>query len=194
MRILMVAPPGAGKGTQAVRLAEHFDIEHLASGEMLRQELDAGTPLGEQVRTYVESGDLVPDDLVLRLVLDRVLAAAKRGGYGLDGFPRTLAQATASYEEAGSRRDVSLQAVVHLRVEREELRRRLLGRARKEGRHDDTPEVIEHRLAVYDRQTEPLIELYRDRGILVSVDGGGSADEVTAQLLEALVGFGAART
>jgi adenylate kinase len=190
MRILMVAPPGAGKGTQADRLAKHYGIEHLASGEMLRDELAAHTDLGERVRPYVERGDLVPDDLVMRLVLDRLAAAADRGGYVLDGFPRTVKQAETAYEEAkrhtAEGTDPRLQAVVHLKVGRAELRRRMKARAEDEGRSDDTDSVIEHRLDVYEEMTEPLLRFYRDRNLLISVNGEGSIDEISAELFDAL--------
>jgi adenylate kinase len=195
MRILMVAPPGAGKGTQADRLAEHFGIEHLASGDMLRDELAAHSELGERVRPYVERGDLVPDDLVMRLVLDRLTAAAERGGYVLDGFPRTVKQAETAYEEAkrhtAERVDPRLQAVVHLAVGRDELRRRMQARAEDEGRSDDTAAVIEHRLDVYEAMTEPLLTFYRDRNLLISVDGERSIDEISADLFHELDHLGA---
>jgi adenylate kinase len=195
MRILMVAPPGAGKGTQADRLAQHFGIEHLASGDMLRDELAAHSELGERVRPYVERGDLVPDDLVMRLVLDRVTTAAEHGGYVLDGFPRTVKQAETAFEEAkrhaAERVDPRLQAVVHLNVRRDELRRRMRARAAAEGRSDDTASVIEHRLDVYEAMTEPLLKFYRDRNLLISVDGERSIDEVTAELFDTLDHLGA---
>jgi adenylate kinase len=184
----MVAPPGAGKGTQATRLAEHYGIEHLASGDLLRQEMAAATPLGVAARAYVERGDLVPDDLVLRLVLDRAVSAAGRGGYVLDGFPRNVEQAEAAYEMARGHPDLSLQVVVHLEVGLAELRRRMLARAGEASRSDDRAAVIDHRLDVYDEQTRPLLDYYRDRGILVSVDGDRPVDEVTEQLFEALDG------
>jgi adenylate kinase len=190
MRILMVAPPGAGKGTQAERLADRFGIEHLASGEMLRQELDAHSELGERVRPYLDRGDLVPDNLVMRLVLDRVKSASAKGGYVLDGFPRTVKQARTAYEEsqrqAEDGTDARLQAVVHLNVSREELRRRVKARAVVEGRPDDTDAVFEHRLDVYEAQTEPLLQFYLDRDLLMSVDGERTIDEVTAELFDAL--------
>jgi len=190
MRVLMVAPPGAGKGTQADRLAKHYDIEHLASGDMLRDELAAHSELGEKVRPYVERGDLVPDDLVMRLVLDRLAAAAERGGYVLDGFPRTVKQAEAAYEEAkrhvSDGTDPRPQAVVHLDVGRNELRRRMMARAEAEGRSDDTASVIEHRLDVYEEMTEPLLRFYRDHNLLISVNGERSIDEISDDLFDAL--------
>lgn len=191
MRILMVAPPGAGKGTQAERLAQHFGIEHLASGEMLRDELAAGSEVGEKVRPYIDRGDLVPDELVLRLVLDRMLAAAERGGYVLDGFPRTLKQAHATDRAAvdhltAGGTDARLQAVVHLAVGRAELQRRMRARGDADGRTDDTAAVIAHRLEVYETETEPLLAYYRDQDLLVSVDGERSIDEVSRDLFAAL--------
>ncbi len=193
MNILMVAPPGAGKGTQAKRLAERYGIEHLASGDLLRHELAAGSPLGEAAKDYVERGDLVPDDLVMRLVLDRAFVAAKHGGYVLDGFPRNRQQAEAAYAMTGQDEDLTLDAVVHLAVARDELRRRMLARASAEARSDDQAAVIDHRLEVYDRQTEPLLDYYRDRGLLVTVDGERPIDEVTEHLFDVLDGVQAGR-
>jgi adenylate kinase len=186
VNILMVAPPGAGKGTQAEALAEHYGIEHLASGDLLRAELAAGTEIGRAANEYIRRGDLVPDDLVLRLVLDRAVTAAGNGGYVLDGFPRNRDQAAAAYEMARSKKELTLDAVVHLLVEREELRRRILARGAEDARSDDRASVIERRLQVYDEQTEPLLQYYRDRGILLSVDGGRPVDEVTKELIDTL--------
>ncbi len=186
MRILLVAPPGAGKGTQATRLASHFGIEHLGSGDLLRQEMATGSELGRQARSYVDRGDLVPDELIMRLVLDRTFAAAERGGYVLDGFPRTLSQAETAWDEARAHQEVGLQAVVHLAVPDSELRRRRKARA-GEGRDDDAEAVFEHRLQVYAQLTAPLLEFYGDeRGILVTIDGNRPVDAVTADILAAL--------
>jgi adenylate kinase len=186
MRILMVAAPGAGKGTQAERLAERYSIEHLASGDLLRQELRAGSDIGRAAEVYVRRGDLVPDELVMRLVLDRVITAARNGGYVLDGFPRNRGQAEAAAAMVRSHPDLSLDAVVHLEVARDELRRRMLARAATDDRSDDRASVIDHRLEVYDAQTQPLLEYYEDRGILVDIDGSLPVDEVTAALIAAL--------
>jgi adenylate kinase len=179
----MLAPPGAGKGTQATRLAAHFRIEHISSGDLLRQQVEAGTDLGQRVRGYVEQGDLVPDDVVMTVVWDRVRATSS--GFVLDGFPRTLEQAKAA-RELGRRHGITLDAVVYLRVRRDELLRRLGERAGTESRADDRGDVIRHRLDVFDAVTGPLIDYYRDRGILVSVDGEGPVDEVTGAILEQL--------
>lgn len=186
LRVLMLAPPGAGKGTQAKRIAARFEIEHIASGELFRREIAAGTEIGQLSSDYLSRGDLVPDDVVIKVVLPKLVAAAQAGGYVLDGFPRNVHQAEMAYEVASSHDDVTLQAVLHLRVGRDELRRRMLARARSEGRGDDTAATIEHRLEVYDRQTQPLLEYYHARGLVFDVDGERDPDQVTREILELL--------
>jgi adenylate kinase len=186
LNLLMVAPPGAGKGTQAKRLGEIYGIEHLASGDLLRHELAVGSAIGVAAREYVERGDLVPDNLVMRLVLDRAFIAAKKGGYVLDGFPRNREQAEEAYAMTGQHEDLTLDAVVHLEVARDVLRARMLARGAVDDRSDDRTAVIDHRLEVYDRQTQPLLEYYRERGLLLSVDGERPVDEVTELLVAAL--------
>jgi adenylate kinase len=155
MRLLMVAAPGAGKGTQAAKLSSHYGVVHLSSGDLFRKEVAAGTAIGRIARGYLRRGDLVPDDLVMQMLAGPVLRAARDGGYVLDGFPRTLRQAEEAYAWAKQSEGVELQAVVHLVVARDELMRRLLARSEKEGRADDTLSTIEHRLDVYDSETEP---------------------------------------
>ena len=184
MRLLMVAPPGAGKGTQATRLARQYRIAHLSSGDLFRREVAAGTEIGRQAAAYLARGDLVPDSLVLEMLAPVVLEAAAQGGYVLDGFPRTLAQAEEAYAVATRVAGIELQAVVHLEVSRDELLRRLLARAQQDGRVDDTEAVITHRLEVYDRETAPMLEFYAGRGLVVDIDGEQSVDEV----FEATVG------
>lgn len=184
MRLLMVAPPGAGKGTQAGRLAAHYGIAHLSSGDLFRHEVASGTRIGREAGAYLSRGDLVPDGLVLEMLAGPILEAAARGGYVLDGFPRTLTQAEQAYQVAQQVSGVELQAVVHLQVGREELRRRLLARARTEGRGDDTGAVIEHRLDVYDSETAPMLDFYAGRGLVVDVDGEMPVPEV----FDAIVG------
>jgi adenylate kinase len=182
MRLLLVAPPGAGKGTQARRLAEHFGIEAISSGDLLRQEVAAATPLGVAARSYLDRGDLVPDELVRDMVLARVLEANAKGGFLLDGYPRNLAQA----EEARClARDhgITIDAAIYLAVRREELLRRLLGRAGTESRGDDQEATIRHRLEVFESQTRPLLEYYRERGLLLSVDGEQTVESVTADII-----------
>jgi adenylate kinase len=178
MRLLMVAPPGAGKGTQAAKLASHYGVAHLSSGDLFRKEVAAGTPIGRIAAAYLKRGDLVPDDLVMQMLAGPVLRAARAGGYVLDGFPRTLRQAEEAYAWAVQVEGVELQAVVHLIVSRDELLRRLLARADAEDRTDDTIEVIEHRLDVFDNETEPLIGYYAGRGLVVDIDGEQPVEQV----------------
>ena len=186
MRILMIAPPGAGKGTQGALIAAHFDIPHIATGDLLRDHVARGTDLGQAVKAYLDRGELVPDQIVLDMVRDAMIAAkAAGGGYVLDGIPRNMEQARAAYEigrELGMTADVAL----HLQADDAELTRRLLARAALEHRSDDTPEVIAQRLALYYQVTAPIVAWYRERGILVSVDAMRSAPEVGREILVAL--------
>src|SRR5690349_5723401 len=186
MRILMIAPPGAGKGTQGALIAAHFTIPHISTGELLRDHVARGTALGQAVKTYLDRGELVPDQIVLDMVREAMIAAkAAGGGYVLDGIPRNMEQARAAYEigrELGMTGDVAL----HLQADDAELTRRLLARAALEHRSDDTAGVIAQRLALYHEVTSPIVEWYRDRGILVSVDAMRSADEVGREILVAL--------
>jgi adenylate kinase len=182
MRILLVAYPGAGKGTQASRLAAHYGIEHLSSGALLRAEVAQGSEIGRIAAAYMERGDLVPDELVLQMLTAPVLAAAQKGGYVLDGFPRTLRQAEEAYAVAQQIEGIELQAVIHLRVSHEELRKRLRARADKEGRVDDTDSGMAHRFEVYDSETYPLLAFYAGRGILLEIDGEQTVDRVFADI------------
>jgi len=186
MRILMIAPPGAGKGTQGALIAAHFNIPHIATGELLRDHVARGTDLGQAVKAYLDRGELVPDQIVLDMVREAMIAArAAGGGYVLDGIPRNIEQARAAYEiarELGMTADVAL----HLQADDAELTRRLLARAALEHRSDDTAEVIAQRLALYREVTFPIVAWYRDRGILVSVDAMRSAHEVGREILVAL--------
>ncbi len=185
MRLLLVAYPGAGKGTQATRLAAHYGVPQLSSGELLRAEVARGTEIGKVAAEYLNRGDLVPDELVLKVLFPLVLEATKSGGYVLDGFPRTLPQAEAAYSLARDN-GVELQAVVYLRVGRDELLKRLRDRAGREGRADDDERTIAHRFEVFETQTEPLLDFYARRGILVDVNGEQSVDEVFGDITRAL--------
>ena len=185
MNLLLVGPPGSGKGTQGERLAKRLGIEHIAAGDLLREEVRADTPLGSKVRGYLEHGELVPDELVIDLLMPRVLAAARNGGYLLDGFPRSVGQAREARRLADEE-GFSADAVIYLDAPRDELVNRILARAKVEGRSDDTPEVIRHRLGVFDEATAPLIDYYRGRGLLRVVDASRTADEVTAAILAEL--------
>ena len=163
MKVLMLGAPGSGKGTQGTRLARALGVDHISSGDLLREAVATDTPLGREVASYLDAGKLAPDELVTRAV-EPVLA--KRAGYVLDGFPRNLAQA----------HGLDFDAVVHLRVGEDELKRRMLAR----GREDDQPDVIQERLREYERDTAPLIDHYRDE--LVEVDGERPEDEIAAEL------------
>jgi adenylate kinase len=184
MRVVLLAPPGAGKGTQGERIASRYDVPHISSGDLFRQEVASGSELGNQLRRYVESGNLVPDNLVVQLIADRVIeAAAESGGYVLDGFPRTLPQAEAAAEIA-MKTNSTAQAALHLDAPREVLIKRLAGRG--QNRADDSEEVVRHRLEVYDKSTKPLIDYYASRGILMHVDASLSMDEVSKEIFRTL--------
>ena len=186
MRVLMIAPPGAGKGTQGALIAAHFDILHIATGELLRDHVARQSALGMAVQKYLDRGELVPDQVVLDMVREALVAArAAGGGFVLDGIPRNMQQARALYligRELGMIADVAL----HLQAGDEELLRRLLARAALEHRSDDTPDVIAQRLSLYHEVTSPIVSWYRDRGILVSVDAMRSAHQVGREILAAL--------
>ena len=189
MRLLLLAYPGAGKGTQAKKLAAYYGIEHLSSGALLRDEVVRGTEIGRIAADYLERGDLVPDELVFEILSNRVLEAARHGGYVLDGFPRTLHQAEEAYSLAQSLEGVTLQAVVYLRVSQDELHRRLEERAGREGRNDDTETGIAHRFEVFDAQTQPLLDFYDKRGLLVDVNGEQTVEEVFADITKGIDGL-----
>ena len=174
MRLLLIGAPGAGKGTQAERLAERFNITHISSGDLLRQHVKDQTSIGQKIKAYVDAGDLVPDAVVMDMLRKPVVAAAESGGYVLDGFPRTVDQAKAAFEVAHAL-GVEVQAAVHLDVPDEELIRRLLARSRGA---DDTEEVIARRLQVYREKTIPLLEYYAGREWMFTVDGTRPADQV----------------
>src|SRR3569833_1451826 len=175
MRVLLIGAPGAGKGTQAVRIAEHFGLTHISSGEILRRNIAEDTAIGRTVKEYVSRGDLVPDAIIMDKLYKPVRAAVESGGYVLDGFPRTVEQASAAYERVGDQ-GMAVQVAVHLMVPDEELIRRLMARNRGS---DDTREVIEHRLEVYREKTLPMLDYYALRERLVHVNGARREAEVT---------------
>jgi len=185
MHIVLVGPPGAGKGTQAVKIADALKVPHISTGEIFRANLAADTELGRKVERYLEAGEYVPDEVTNTMVAERLSEADAIGGFVLDGYPRTLAQVdalTAILSQVGSQ----LDKVIEITADTDELVARLLNRALEQGRADDTEEVIRRRMAVYAEQTEPLVQVYAERGLLVEVDGMGSMDEVTARLLAAV--------
>ena len=187
MNVLLIGPPGSGKGTQGERLADRLGIEHLAAGDLLRAEVEAKTPIGQQVADLIQRGELVPDTIILTLLLPRVLAAANRSGYLLDGFPRSVEQAEAARNVA-ARATISPNIVIYLDVPRDELIRRILARAEIEGRADDNAETVQNRLRVFDDATSPLVDYYRNRGLLRIIDANQDADAVTDDILRALDG------
>jgi adenylate kinase len=191
MNLLLLGPQGAGKGTQAKRIAAEYGIPHVSTGDMFRSAIAAGTPLGLRVKPILAAGGLVPDELTIALIRDRLAQEDAAPGFVLDGFPRNMRQAEAldaMLEEIGWRLDIALE----LQLDDATAVARLLGRAEKEGRTDDTLDVIQRRLEVYHRDTEPLVEYYRARGNLVPIHADRSVDEVFAEIVEALEQVGGA--
>jgi adenylate kinase len=186
MRLILLGAPGAGKGTQGVRLAAHYGVAHVASGDILREHVAEGTPLGQRVASFVAAGELVPDEVVLAVVGRAGVAAMATGGYLLDGFPRTLAQAERAYELA-KEGDMAADAVLFLDVPDEVAVERLVDRSSTSGRIDDaSTDVIRHRLEVFHEQTYPLLDFYREHDRLVTIDAGAAPEDVFAAIVAAL--------
>jgi adenylate kinase len=184
-RFLIVGPPGVGKGTQAARISEAFAIPTISTGDIFRSNIAEGTELGKQVKAIVDAGDYVPDTLTNALVEDRLRSADAENGFLLDGYPRTPDQV--QHLDALLAADgQALDAVIRLLADREEIVRRLRKRALEQGRADDSEEAIRHRQEVYQRETEPVVAMYRDRGVLVEVNGLGGIDEVTERIFARL--------
>ena len=185
MRILLMGPPGAGKGTQAVVLAERLGVPHISTGDIFRANVAGGTPLGLEAKRYMDAGDYVPDSVTNDMVRDRLGQDDARNGFLLDGYPRTLAQVDeldAMLAANGS----SLDRVVELTADLDEVVARLLNRAVEQGRADDTEDVIRRRLEVYTEQTAPLTAVYAERGLLSQVNGMGAVNDVTSRILDEL--------
>jgi adenylate kinase len=185
VRLVLVGPPGAGKGTQAEFIAAHLAVPKISTGDIFRANVSANTPLGLEAKRFMEAGEYVPDEVTNAMVRDRLGLPDASPGFLLDGYPRTLAQVDELDDMLSDLGD-KLDAVVALTVDQEELISRLLQRAHLEGRADDTEEVIRRRQEVYAEQTEPLIAVYRDRGLLVEIDGMGEIDVVTHRIFNAL--------
>jgi adenylate kinase len=177
MQLILFGPPGAGKGTQAAAISEEFALPHTATGDILRENVTQRTELGTLAKQYMDRGELVPDELVIAMVSERIRRDDATEGFLLDGFPRTVAQARA-LDDVLAEDGRPIDAVIRLLVDDDELVSRLLRRAEEQGRSDDTREVIERRLAVYRKQTEPLVDLYHERGLLRDIDGEGGIAEV----------------
>ena len=192
-RLLIVGPQGSGKGTQGVRVAEAYGVPVVSTGDIFRANIKAGTPLGKQVTAILDAGDLVSDELTGELVRDRLSQPDAEAGFLLDGYPRNAAQVVhldAFLAESGT----ALDAVLLLDVPREESIARLELRATEQGRADDTPEAIAHRLDIYEAQTAPILDAYGTRGIVDTIDGVGSLDEITERIFAALGARGLVRT
>jgi adenylate kinase len=184
-RLLLIGPPGAGKGTQAALLSQHFGIPAISTGDIFRYNVKNQTPLGVEAKGFMDRGEYVPDSLTNSLVRDRLSHDDALGGFLLDGYPRTIDQVhelDSILSDASKRLDV----VVQLTADTDELVRRLAHRAEVEGRADDTPDVIRRRLEVYESQTAPLIDVYAARGLVAMIDGLGEIADVTARIVEAL--------
>jgi adenylate kinase len=192
MRIVLLGPPGAGKGTQAAKLADAFRIPAVATGDIFRSNIRQGTELGKLAKEYIDRGDLVPDDVVIAMVMDRLSEPDSADGFLLDGFPRTVAQA-----EALDRRleqspgQAPLDAALNFEITEDELFKRLVSRAEREHRSDDAEDVIRHRLEVYKAKTKPLVDYYKSSGMLVPVDGMGRIEEVNRRIMASLSEAGA---
>ncbi len=185
MRLVLMGPPGAGKGTQAAVISEKLDIPHISTGEIFRANVGEGTELGVKAKEYMDKGEYVPDEITNAMVADRLAQPDTDNGFLLDGYPRTL-------DQVGELRTIleglgtPLDKVVEITADTDAVVERLLARAEKEGRADDTEEVIRRRMEIYAEQTEPLVNVYEGEGLLVKVDGMGSVDEVSERLLTAL--------
>ncbi|WP_353952875.1 adenylate kinase [Knoellia sp. S7-12] len=185
MRLIILGPPGAGKGTQAARIAEHFGIPAISTGDIFRANIKNGTDLGKQVQEITASGGYVSDDITNAIVEDRLSQADCEPGFLLDGYPRTTGQVTA-LDAMLAKHDHGLDHVLALTVDEDAVVGRLLKRAEIEGRADDTEDVIRERQAIYRRETAPLTDVFAERGLLVEVDGLGEVDEVTERIITAL--------
>ena len=191
IRILLIGPPGAGKGTQAALLAKHFGIPAISTGDIFRENVRNETPLGLEAKAFMDRGEYVPDSLTNALVRDRLNQDDAAAGFLLDGYPRTIDQVQ-ELDDILEETEAKLDVVVQLTADAEELLRRLSGRAQEQGRSDDTPDVIKRRLDVYEKQTAPLIDIYASRSLVAKVNGLGEIGDVTNRIIEVLDALGLA--
>ncbi len=186
VNILIFGPPGSGKGTQSVRLAEKFNLLHLSTGDMLRAEIAEGTDLGKRMSSIMSIGELVPDEVVIEMIADKIDHSTGRAGFLFDGFPRTVEQ-TIALEKMLNERGMKIDSMLLLDVDHEELVKRLIGRAELSGRPDDKdPAVIENRIDVYREKTEPIINYCREKGLYQPVNGMGTIEDIFERLSDKL--------
>lgn len=185
MNLVFLGPPGSGKGTQAVRVAKQLGITHLSTGDVLREAVKNGTDLGRKAEGFMKRGELVPDDLIIGLIENKVTGGELSDGFILDGFPRTMEQAK-SLKTMFEKNDIRLDKAILLKVSDEEIIKRIAGRAAAEGRADDTEDVVRNRLDVYNRQTKPIESFYRGESILTEVQGEDTMENVFQKILSAL--------
>ncbi|MDB9722782.1 adenylate kinase [Candidatus Marinimicrobia bacterium] len=185
MRLIFLGPPGVGKGTQAKQICEYYKITHLSTGEIFRKEISDKSALGLESKTYVDNGNLIPDNLILGIIENRLKANDAQQGYLLDGFPRTMNQAE-GFQKIIIKLKHQLNGVISLTANKEELIKRLIKRGKDSGRSDESPEIIRHRQKVYWKQTAPLLEYYNEKQILKNVDGLGNITEITKRILETI--------
>ena len=188
-RLLIIGPQGSGKGTQGLRLAEAFRIPAISTGDVFRANVKEGTPLGKQVQAIIDAGDLVPDELTGAIVRDRLAQDDAAGGFLLDGYPRNIGQ-VGDLDAFLDERDEPLTGVIELSVPREESIRRIALRAAEQGRSDDNDESIAKRLSIYESETAPILDVYRERGVAFEIDGVGTLDEVFERIITALAARG----
>ena len=185
MRLLIMGPPGVGKGTQAEQIKEYFNITHLSTGVILRSEIEIESNIGSEVKTYMDAGKLVPDGILLEIIADRITKPDCNNGYLLDGFPRTIIQAK-GLDKIMIDFKHKLDAVISITANKDELVKRLIKRGHQSGRSDDTVEIIKNRQKIYWEQTAPLLDFYRLKGILKDVDGLGEIPEITDRIITVL--------
>lgn len=187
MRLVLLGPPGSGKGTQATRLKDRLGVAHISTGDLLRAAVAAGTPLGKIAKATMDAGELVSDDLVLQLLEERLNQPDVANGYILDGYPRNLAQAEA-LDVLLAKLNQNIDHALALVVSEDHIVERLAQRAAEQRRSDDSEDVVRHRLRVYQEQTAPVVGYYQEKGLLTTIDGVGSLDEISQRLLDAIQG------